>query len=360
VIANRVTTRSVWHGGVAAVAGAVVLAGCSRSPSAGDLSGSDFFEAAQVWGARGRGAGQFNKPRSLTVDAQDNVFVVDMTGRVQKYNRHGDYLLFWQMPETDLGRAKGMALDREGHVIVIEPHYSRVNHFATDGQLVHQWGQHGTNTGQMMMPRAAAVDSLGEIWICEYGATERIQRFATDGAELLVSFGRFGTRPGELNRAEGLCVDAEDRLYVADSCNHRIQVFDRDGHWLRSYGRAGTGRGELSYPYDIRVDGAGNQYVCEFGNSRIQVFDAQDNPLEIVGGPGAAPGQFSNPWSIALDSAGNLYIADAGNHRVQKLLRRHPRARQTTEVGGRKTEDGRQRAEDALQAADPASRITTH
>ena len=116
-------------------------------------------------------------------------------------------------------------------------------------------------------------------------------------------------------------MDAQDRIYVADSCNHRIQVFSREGKLLRTYGKAGAGRGELSYPYDICVDAAGRQYVCEFGNSRIQVFDANDQPLEIIGGPGAAPGQFNNPWGVALDSAGNLYVADSQNHRVQKLVR---------------------------------------
>jgi DNA-binding beta-propeller fold protein YncE len=119
----------------------------------------------------------------------------------------------------------------------------------------------------------------------------------------------------------GLCVDAQDRLYVADSCNHRIQIFTSDGEFIRCYGKAGSGLGEMSYPYDICVDSAGRQYVCEFGNSRIQVFDAQDRPIEILGQAGTAPGQFGNPWGVALDSAGNLYVADSQNHRVQKFIR---------------------------------------
>jgi DNA-binding beta-propeller fold protein YncE len=137
-------------------------------------------------------------------------------------------------------------------------------------------------------------------------------------------WGKPGTAPGEFNRAEGIAVDRQDRVYVADSCNHRIQVFDADGKFLRTYGHAGSGVGELSYPYDICVDAEGRQYVCEFGNSRIQVFDANDRPIEIIGGPGGAPGEFANPWAIALDSRGNLYVADAMNHRVQKLIRRAP------------------------------------
>src|SRR5438309_10371002 len=110
------------------------------------------------------------------------------------------------------------------------------------------------------------------------GEREKTSSGTAAGIRFLDSFGHAGTGPGEFNRPEGLCVDAKDRVYVADSCNHRIQIFSSDGKFLRAYGKAGSGKGELSYPYDICVDAEGRQYVCEFGNSRIQVFDAQDQP----------------------------------------------------------------------------------
>ena len=279
------------------------------------------FQRAQIIGSRGVGVGELNKPRSVAVDAQDNLYVVDMTGRVQKFSSNGVFLLSWQMPQTDLGKPKGMGRDHDGNILVLEPHYQRVNVFSPEGKLVAQWGKRGTNAGQFTLPRAVAVTSLGEVFVSEYSVLDRVQRFAARGEKLLASFGHSGNEPAEFNRPEGLCVDAQDRLYVADSCNHRIQVFSSDGKFLRAYGRAGKGKGDLSYPYDICVDAAGRQYVCEFGNSRIQVFDANDQPLEIIGSPGTAPGQFNNPWGVALDSAGNLYVADSQNHRVQKLIR---------------------------------------
>jgi ABC-type Fe3+ transport system permease subunit/DNA-binding beta-propeller fold protein YncE len=307
----------------ATCAAALALAGCTPgAPSNEAPLRSQIFQRVQVIGSRGVGVGELNKPRSVAVDKQDNLYVVDMTGRVQKFSSNGVFLLSWQMPQTDLGKPKGMGHDRDGNILVLEPHYQRVNVFSHAGELLAQWGKHGTNAGEFMLPRAVAVNSRGEVCVSEYGVVERIQRFAPRGAKLLDSFGHPGNGLGEFNRAEGLCVDSQDRIYVADSCNHRIQVFSSDGKFLRTYGKAGTGKGELSYPYDICVDEAGRQYVCEFGNSRIQVFDANDNPIETIGGPGAEPGKFNNPWSIALDSAGNLYVADSQNHRVQKLIRR--------------------------------------
>ena len=362
----------------------VLLVGCSPSGSKNETElQSKCFERAIVIGSRGVGVGEFNKPRSVAVDLQDYVYAVDMTGRVQKFSPEGKYILSWQMPETTLGKPKGMGRDREGNIIVVEPHYQRVNHFTTNGVLVAQWGCRGTNEGCFMLPRGIAENSHGEFLVSEYMGAERVQRFALPGdstrnlqhptsnfqnapltpahspsegerekgkwpyaksdaplaaqsaepagpetgapqrvASLLQVIGRAGTAPAEFNRAEGVCVDGQDRLYVADSCNHRIQIFSADGKFIRQYGRAGSGLGELSYPYDIAVDADGNQYVCEFGNSRIQVFDANCQPVEIIGGAGAAPGQFNNPWGVALDTHGNLYVADALNHRVQKLTRR--------------------------------------
>ncbi len=315
-----------WKRGSAAMAAVIfaafMLVGCSQDTSRERVIDSKLFSRAQLIGTRGAGVGQFNKPRTLAVDRQDNLYVADITGRVQKFSPDGRYLLSWLMPQTDLGKPKGMGCDPDGNIIVVEPHYQRVNHFSPEGKLVLQWGVRGTNAGQFIMPRAVAVNSRGNFLLPEYTVVDRVQEFSGKDKKLLNIFGHTGAENGEFNRPEGICVDSADRIYVADSCNHRIQVFSPDGKFLRTYGKAGSGLGELSYPYDIRVDKAGRQYVCEFGNSRIQVFDANDKPLEIIGGAGGAPGQFSNPWSITFDSAGNLYVADSQNHRVQKLLRR--------------------------------------
>lgn len=317
----------------------VFVAGCDKEQPTLE---SKFFDRVEVIGRRGAGAGELNKPRSVAVDREDNLYVVDMTGRVQKFSRKGEFLLMWQMPQTDKGKPKGMCRDAGGNIVVLEPHYSRVNHFTPQGKLAHQWGTHGTNRGELAFPRSVAVNSKGEILLSEYGVTERVQSFSPRAGIIMTppigsdtgvqppnprvrfirQFGGDGLGPGEFNRAEGLGIDAQDRIYVADSCNHRVQIFSPDGQFLATYGKPGAAPGEMSYPYDVRVDPQGLQYVCEFGNSRIQIFDSQNKLIEVLGGAGAAPGKMSNPWAIALDSHGNLYVADAGNHRVLKFIRK--------------------------------------
>jgi ABC-type Fe3+ transport system permease subunit/DNA-binding beta-propeller fold protein YncE len=303
-------------------ASAIFFAGCSHQDERASLPiESKLFSHVEIIGTRGTGAGQLNKPRSVALDTNDNLFVADMTGRIQKFSPDGKFLLSWEMPQTDLGRPKGMCRDRDGNIVVLEPHYQRVNVFTPEGKLVAQWGRSGTNAGEFMLPRAVAVNSKHEVIVPEFKDSERVQKFSAHG-ELIIGFGKPGLGPGEFNRAEGAAVDAADNIYIADSCNYRIQIFSPAGKFLRAYGKSGLGPGEFGYPYDICVDREGRQYVCEFGNSRIQVFDAKDQLIETIGRPGASPGEFAQPWSVALDSKGNLYVADSRNHRVQKLVRK--------------------------------------
>jgi DNA-binding beta-propeller fold protein YncE len=299
-----------------------MVTGCepTASVSRRQLSGR-FFSEAQVIGGKGVAPGQFNKPRSVACDRHDNLYVVDMTGRVQKFSPTGVFLLQWQMPQTEIGKPKGMGLDRDGHVLVLEPHYQRVNHFDEEGHLVSQWGKKGTNLSEFILPRSIAQNSAGDYFVSEYTQVERVQKFNSNHV-FLQAWGSPGLAPGEFNRAEGLAIGPKDEVYVCDSCNHRIQIFDSSGHFLRTYGSAGSSAGLLSYPYDIHVESSGVQFVCEFGNSRISVFDAQGQALEVIGQAGSLPGEFANPWGMAFDSHGNMYVADALNHRVQKFIRR--------------------------------------
>jgi hypothetical protein len=129
----------------ALIVAVMVCNGCNQGPESS--LNSRIFSSVEVIGHRGAGAGEFNKPRSVAVDLKDNLYVVDMTGRVQKFSPDGKFLLSWQMPQVELGKPKGMCTDRQGNIVLVEPHYQRVNHFTPEGKLLAQWGIRGTNEG---------------------------------------------------------------------------------------------------------------------------------------------------------------------------------------------------------------------
>lgn len=298
-----------------------LFTGCGKDNPDSNNLGSQFFESVLTIGSKGNGIGQFSKPRSIAIDHQDQLYVADMTGRIQMFDSEGQFIRHWQMPEVDRGRPKGMCIDHEGHLVVIEPHYSRINHFDSKGELLRQWGAFGKEPGMLSLPRDAVVNSQGILFIGEYGSVERIQSFDLNTGTHLKTWGTPGNGTMQFNRPEGLGLDpATHTLLIADSCNHRVQIYDFSGQLLDVLGEPGTKSGQFSYPYDVAVDNQGRRFVCEFGNSRIQVFDQDNQWIETVSAPGNGPAELNNPWCIAFDSHHNLYIADSGNHRIQKWI----------------------------------------
>lgn len=137
------------------------------------------------------------------------------------------------------------------------------------------------------------------------------------GYEFVLAWGEKGTKAGQFNDPTGIAV-AGGKVFVADSRNGRIQVFDLEGNYMHQFGRAGEAKGELGRPMNLQVH-EDELYVPEYFNDRIQVFDIMGNLLRYIGGSGNGPGGFNAPGGLAIGSDGDLYVADFYNHRVQEL-----------------------------------------
>ncbi|HPD15560.1 MAG TPA: hypothetical protein PLE19_11445 [Planctomycetota bacterium] len=122
-----------------------------------------------------------------------------------------------------------------------------------------------------------------------------------------------------LNRPEGLGYDAEGRLVVADSGNHRLLVFDAELEWLATFGAEGKEPGQFTRPTDVAFDSQGRLIVADAGNHRIQILGKDGRPLKVIGGPneGDADGQFRNPSRVATDENDHILVTDTFNHRLQ-------------------------------------------
>ena len=126
-----------------------------------------------------------------------------------------------------------------------------------------------------------------------------------------------GDGPGELREPVAIIV-AGDEVFVSDAGNNRIQVFDRDGRFLRQFGTEGSEPGELGRPMHLGIQGS-TLYVSEYLNDRVQLFSVEGTPLSSVGSAGTGPGQFDAPTSATVDDEGRIYVADFYNQRVQVL-----------------------------------------
>merc|ERR1711872_1212116 len=116
---------------------------------------------------------------------------------------------------------------------------------------------------------------------------------------LVRKFGARGSQPGFFTWPRGIAVGADNTIIVADSSNHRVQIFDETGQtrfWLGGYG---NGEGEFDCLAGVAVNRIGRQFIRTFGSQ------------------GAGNGQFNYPWGLCTDALGFIYVCDKENHRVQ-------------------------------------------
>ncbi|MEI7922720.1 MAG: NHL repeat-containing protein [Planctomycetota bacterium] len=304
-------SRRNWLKALGAMAFGSIPTGC------GQLSAG---RPERVWGIRGTKPGWLSKPRVAAFDAEDNLYIADLTDRIQVFDRDGKYLRHWTMPALNVDGPSGLTVDRLGRVLVADTHFYRIMIYDLTGRFLQQIGQgvQGYTPGLFGYPTDVVIDTQGQFYVSEYGDNDRIQVFSPEGVWLR-QWGGHGYEPGQFMRPRALAIDDKDLLYVADSCNHRIQVFDTTGKLLRMWGERGSNPGQMSYPYDICTGPDKSLYVCEYGNSRVQKFDSEGMSLGLWGGPGRGPGQLNNPWSLAVDSQGAVSVIDSNNHRVQRL-----------------------------------------
>jgi DNA-binding beta-propeller fold protein YncE len=297
-----------------------ILGGCLLSAA---LSGCDPMSSSvpeQVWGIHGTKPGWLHKPRVAAFDADDRLYIADLTDRIQVFDREGNYLRGWRTPEFNVDGPSGLTIDRLGRLLVADTHFYRVLVYSPEGKLLFQIGDgvQGDTPGHFGYPTDVVIDRAGNFYVAEYGENDRIQVFSPEG-KWLRQWGGHGAAPGEFLRPRALAIDDDDRLYVADSCNHRIQVFDTTGKLLKMWGTRGTGPGQMSYPYDLALGPDRSLYVCEYGNHRVQKFTLEGTPMGCWGRSGRGPGELFNPWALAVDGEGAVSVIDSNNHRVQRF-----------------------------------------
>lgn len=168
----------------------------------------------------------------------------------------------------------------------------------------------------MRSPCSVAVDTVGRVYVLD-SLDSKIRIFDNFGL-ILESFGEKGKGRGQLSSPSGISISpTTNHIYIADTENHRIQVFDNNGNTIKIFGKYGTRTGEFKTPYGIAVDKDDNVFVIDYGVPRVQMIDKVGIPRLSFGQRGINNGEFSVPRGIAIDIKGRIYVADTLNHRIQ-------------------------------------------
>jgi uncharacterized protein (TIGR03437 family) len=248
---------------------------------------------------------------------------------------------------AQLNNPYGVAVDPAGNLYIADTFNNRVRKVsnrvittvAGDGTVGFSGDNGPATSAQLADPWSVAVDSAGNLYIADYG-NNRIRKVSNGVIATVAGNGTRGSLGdnGPATSAQfygpaGLAVDSLGNLYIADYGNNRIRKVSNGVIATVAGGGASLGdngpatSAQLALPYGIAVDSGGNLYVADWGNNRIR--KVSNGVIATVAGNGtrgfsgdnglATAAQLANPQGIAVDSAGNLYIADFGNASIRKV-----------------------------------------
>lgn len=283
---------------------------------------------------QGKAPGQFDTPRGVAVAPDGSIFVVDMRNtRVERYASDGTFIQqfgslghgdgqLWR--EASRGPT-GIAVGRDGFVYVADTWNYRIQKFTLDGHFVAKWGTYvnlvtGPQTGDrsgLYGPRGIAIGPNGDLYVTDTG-NGRVVVYGPDGA-FRREFGAKGAGAGQLDEPVGIAINADgSRIYVADSNNARIAVFDSQGQAVAQWA-VEDWRGKSYYEPYLALDVSGALHATSSVTRQVLKFDANGRVAARVGAGATVEDTLGTPFGIAIAGDGALYVSDGSKHFVAKL-----------------------------------------
>ena len=180
-------------------------------------------------------------------------------------------------------------------------------------------------TEGMVEPSGLAIDTQNRLLYVSDVNLDQVLVYDADTLKLKRKIGTTGhkhelTTPGDFAKPTGVAVDKDGNLYVADTLNNRIEVFDADGAFIRTWGKNGDGPGYFARPKGVAIDSDGHVWVADGMQDRVQVFTNEGQLLITMGGHGLLPGQYQGLVNVASDNKRNrIYTSEIYPGRVQEF-----------------------------------------
>lgn len=258
------------------------------------------------------GLGRIAKPMGLSGTADGRVFVADQAAkRVVEFDAQGKFRRAFG-GEHELINPVDVAVDTLGNLLYVADSYLHqiVVFDIHDGRIVRRLGR---TAADVAAKRNSIPTSTGAH---DHGAAT-LGHPAGYSPEPRDVIPNRGSEPGEFRYPSFVAVGRDGRLYVSDALNFRIQVFDRDGRFVRAFGTLGDGPGQFARPKGVAVDSEGHVYVVDAAFGNVQVFDAKGRLLLVFGSMGHGDGELWLPEGLHIDALDRVYVGDRFNNRVQ-------------------------------------------
>lgn len=290
------------------------------------------FEVIRNWEKLPEGW-SFVEVAGVATDSQDRVYAFNRGEHPMiVFDSDGNFLDAWG--EGVFKNPHGLFISSDDIIFAADNVDHTVRIFNTSGRLLHTLGEKDKPSDTGFIPGESpvrygggpfnrvtnvALDSESNLFVSDGYGNSRVHKFSNTG-DYLFSWGEPGDGPGEFNLPHAIAVDADDRIYVADRENSRIQVFDHIGEHLATWDH-------VTRPDDLFIDKAGILHVAELGeiagrgpnieilphtpHASVCLLDLDGELITRFGERDAVlPGNFFAPHGIWADSKGDLYVAE--------------------------------------------------
>ena len=294
--------------GLSAAAGAQVLDGPdpAQMEDAPDLGYRPVPHGLQIPDDLEMGA-----PSSVGWTSMNRILVFNRgPNPLMEFEPDGTFVRSWGQGQYD--RPHGMRIDSEGHIWTTDVNADTVRKMNPEGEVLMTITP--DDTPLMNEPTDLAIGLEGEIFVLVgHGQGEpHVLKFDREG-ELLRSWGEQGTGPSQFDTPHSVVIDTEGMVYVADRQNRRIQIFDRDGNYVKEWAYKGL-------PCGLYIHSDGTMYMVSGFAGEILKLDENGRAVGANGQPGRGLGEFGEAHYMTLAPNGDIWVADTVRPELHKYV----------------------------------------
>lgn len=300
-------------------------------------------------------------PYGVAVDSKGSVYVADgKVGAIFIFNTETKELqMIKHGVQAHFGDIIGLAMDDSDRLFVSDTKLHRIMVFDRDHKV------EGAISEGVVDPGGMAVDNENRFLYVADAALDQVLVYDADKLTLIRKMGTAGkkhtlTEPGQFSVPTNVALDADNNLYVTDTYNNRVEVFDADGNFIRAWGKAGDRPGYFSRPKGIAIDADGHVWVADAVEDILQCYTEDGRLLMWMGGHGLLPGQFRALAGLYIDKNNRIFTSEQFPGRVQMFRyftddEARAQIKQRQEDAEKKLQERKAGGADAVPAVAPTS-----
>ena len=273
----------------------------------------------------------FGEPMDAAINSLGEIYVVSAFDErpLTIWDADGHFVSSWGEGTFSI-MPHGLYIAPNDNVWIVDTYFHIATEYTPDGKPIRTlgnklrpsptWEGKFVHSKPFNLPAGLAIAPNGEIYVADGYGAHRVHKFNSDG-ELLLSWGRQGTGPGEFALVHNVWIDRNNRVFICDCENNRIQIFDDQGAYLEQWEMPNpTGiciRDDIVYVAELSPEPENDP---DTGSGGISIWTLEGELItRWVGNEGTGKGTVMGCHDLCVDPQGNIYVCDERGRRISKI-----------------------------------------